>query len=278
MRVALPQSLTPMPHPPNTPLGRFGVDTVTVDPARCVGSIPAGGVVNPLTGTPTLAVLAMLVDHIGGVVNHIRRGPSEWTVTSELVLELTPDAVDRVAEAPDEPVFATGRPFGPRTGTALSRCDLTHRDQLVGTATVRSFYIDAPDEHVPYPAATEDTTRPTDLAEMMAVRVGTAEGGAQLLHQLPDPVLNNTLGIVHGGVSAAALELVGAAAVNAGRTDELLQTASLRINFLRPLRTGPDSHYRGAARRVGRRSALSEAEAVDTDGRVAIMARLTAYR
>ncbi|MGV0837640.1 PaaI family thioesterase [Mycolicibacterium thermoresistibile] len=266
-----------MPYPPNTPLGRFGVDTVTADPHRCVGTIPAGGMVNPLTGTPTLAVLAMLVDHVAGLVNHIRRAPSEWTVTSELALELTPDAMRHIAEAPDEPVFATGRPFGPRTDTALSRCELTHRDILVGTATVRSFYIDAPDEHIAYPAAPPDATPPTDLADMMAVRAGTADDGSQLLHQHPDPVLNNTLGIVHGGVSAAALELVAAAAVNAGRADEPLDTASLRINFLRRLHTGPDSHYRGTAVRIGRRSALSKAEAIDTDGRAAILARLTAY-
>lgn len=277
MPLVLPQSLTPMPYPPNTTLGRFGVDTLVADPHRCVGSIPAGGMVNPLTGAPSLAVVAMLVDHACGLVNHIRRIPSEWTVTSELALELTPDAMHHIAAAPDVAVFATARPFGVRTNTAVSQCELTHRDALIGTATVRSFYVDAPAELAPEPPIAADAAPPADLAEMMAVRAGTAEDGDQVLHQLPDPVLNNQLGIVHGGASAAALEVVAAAAVNAGRDEEPLHTASLRINFLRRFHIGPQARYLGTALRVGRHSGLAEAKAVDSSGRPAILARLTAY-
>ena len=67
-------------------------------------------------------------------------------------------------------------------------------------------------------------------------------------------VLNNSLGIVHGRVSAMALELVGSAAVNDGRDDQPLHTASLRVNFLRRFRSGPESRYVGTALRVGRSS------------------------
>ena len=80
-----------MSHPLNTPLGRFGIVTSEEGPQRCIASIPAGAMTNPLTGMPTVAPLAMLVDHIGGLVNHHRRGPGEWTVSSELSLELSPD-------------------------------------------------------------------------------------------------------------------------------------------------------------------------------------------
>jgi uncharacterized protein (TIGR00369 family) len=96
--------------------------------------------------------------------------------------------------------------------------------------------------------------------------------------QDPDPVLNNSLGIVHGGVSAMALELVGSAAVNDGRDDEPLHTASLRVNFLRQFHGSPESRYEGTALRVGRSSGVSEAWAVDTGGKPAIIARVTAYR
>jgi len=95
--------------------------------------------------------------------------------------------------------------------------------------------------------------------------------------QDPDPVLNNSLGIVHGGVSAMALELVGSAAVNDGRDEQPLNTASLRVNFLRQFRSGPESRYVGTALRVGRSSAVGEARAIGGDGEVAIIARLTAY-
>ena len=94
-------------------------------------------------------------------------------------------------------------------------------------------------------------------------------------------MLNNSLGIVHGGVSAMALELVASAAINAGRDERPLRTASLRVNFIRQFfstREGaPESRYVGTPLRVGRRSGIGEAQAIGPDGEVAIVARLTAY-
>jgi acyl-coenzyme A thioesterase PaaI-like protein len=49
----------------------------------------------------------------------------------------------------------------------------------------------------------------------MAVRVAESGGAGKVLVQDPDPVLNSSLGIVHCGVSAMAMELVGSAAVTA---------------------------------------------------------------
>jgi acyl-coenzyme A thioesterase PaaI-like protein len=52
------------------------------------------------------------------------------------------------------------------------------------------------------------------------------------------------------------------------------------VNFLRQFHTsadGPESRYEGTALRVGRNSGVAEARAVDADGKVAIIARLTAY-
>ncbi|PRC47741.1 phenylacetic acid degradation protein, partial [Mycobacterium sp. ITM-2017-0098] len=77
-----------MPYPLNTPLGRFGIETFEEGRDRCVASIPVRGLVNPLTGLPTVAPLAMLVDHVGGLINHARRADREWTVSSELSLEV----------------------------------------------------------------------------------------------------------------------------------------------------------------------------------------------
>ena len=120
-----------MPHPLNTPLGRLGIVTSEAGPQRCIAAIPAGGMINPLTGMPTVAPLAMLVDHIGGLINHHRREPGEWTVSSELSLELAPDALTQITSAPELPV--------------------------IGTATLRSFYIGAPGNLAKWP---EGLTRP----------------------------------------------------------------------------------------------------------------------
>jgi uncharacterized protein (TIGR00369 family) len=266
-----------MSHPLNTPLGRFGIVTSEDGPQRCIASIPAGGMINPLTGAPTVAALAMLVDHIGGLVNHHRRGPGEWTVSSELSLELAPDALGQLASAPDVPVIGAGRPCGLKGANALGLCEFTHRDSVVATATVRSFYIQAPAHLVPFPDGSTGPLPPGSLADRMAVRVGESGGAAKVLVQDPDPVLNNRLRIVHGGVSAMALELVGSAAVNENRHDRPLNTASLRVNFVRQFRSGPESRYVGTPLRVGRSSGVAEGRAIGDDGEVAIIARLTAY-
>lgn len=268
---------TVMPHPPNSPLGRMGVDTWEDSPGHCVAAIPVTGMLNPLTGAPTIAPLAMLVDHVGGLVNHHRREPEEWTVSSELALELAPHALRRIAATPGFPVVATGRPFGAKSATALGLCELTHDDDLVATATVRSFYIHAPGHLAEWPTAAADEPVPAGLAEKLAVSVAESGGRAKVLIQHSDPVLNNSIGIVHGGISAAALELVASAAVNDGRLNDPLQTGSLRVNFLRRFRSGTESRYEGTALRVGRSSGFAEARAVGDDGEVAIIARLTAY-
>ncbi|MDT5154182.1 MAG: hypothetical protein QOI01_5915 [Mycobacterium sp.] len=63
----------------------------------CVAAMQLAGLVSPITGLPSLTPLTVLVDHVGGLINHHPRGDHEWTVSSELTLDLTPDAVAVVA-------------------------------------------------------------------------------------------------------------------------------------------------------------------------------------
>ncbi len=165
----------------------------------------------------------------------------------------------------------------PRATSHWRLCELTHRGTTLATATVRSFYISAPGHLAEFPDGPTGPLPPGTLSERMAVRVAESGGAAKALQQLPDPVLNNSLGIVHGGVSAMALELVASAAINAGRDEHALRTASLRVNFIRQFRGSPESRYVGTALRVGRRSGIGDAQAIGPDGQVAIVARLTAY-
>lgn len=265
-------------HPVNTPLGRFGVETLIDSPDPFVATMPVGRLVNPLTGATTLGPVAVLVDYVAGLVNHHRRADDEWTVSSELTMDLTPDAVDVIARNPDLPVVGTAHPLGGKGATSLGICELTYGDLVIGTGSVRSVHIARPavftDPHDQRP--TDEGPRPTDLAEIMAVRAG-ADGPRAVLFQAASSSLNNDLGIVHGGVASAGLELVSSAALNAGR-DEPLRTASLRVNFLRQLLCGTDSRYVGNAFRVGRRSGVADAQAIGADGGVALSARVTAYR
>jgi uncharacterized protein (TIGR00369 family) len=256
----------------------LGVETFENTAQCCVASIPVAKLVNPLTGLPTTAPAAMLVDHVGGVVNHNRRGQGQWTVTTELSLELTADAEAIIDADPATPLFATAVPITAKNAAPLAECTLTIGGEFLARATVRSVYIDAPDDH---PWEWIDAGDPAELAptlaERMALRAGS-DPNAPVLYQTPDSALNNTMSIVHGGISAAALELVASAAINHDPNGIPLKTASLHVNYLRPFRAGPRSRYEGTILRVGRGSGVGEACAIDDDGAVALTARLTAYR
>ncbi len=265
-------------YPSNTALGRFGITALVDSPDPFVSSMPLAGLVNPLTGTSTVGPLAVLVDHVAGLVNHYRRADDEWTVSSELTLEVTPNATAVIAESPGVQVVATARPVGNRGTSALGMCEITLGDTVIGIGTVRSVYVAHPGEFPQeWPESLDGPPRPTELAEIMALQVGDGNGST-VIHQAQNAVLNNSLGIVHGGVAAAGLELAASAALNAGRAETPLQTGSLRVNFLRQFVSGDESRYVGTALRVGRRSGVAEAQAIGADGEVALIARVTAYR
>ena len=99
-----------------------------------------------------------------------------------------------------------------------------------------------------------------------------------VLAQRVDRNLNNDSDIVHGGVAAAGLELAASAALNRDASDGLLQTASLRVNFCVRFSPESSSRYVGTPLRVGRSTAVGDAQAIGDDGKVALTARVTAYR
>jgi uncharacterized protein (TIGR00369 family) len=117
---------------------------------------------------------------------------------------------------------------------------------------------------------------PPTLAEMMAVRIGASDDGTRVLMQQPNPGVYNRIGAVHGGVASAGLELAASAAINTN--GQQMTTASLRVNFLRPFIAGEHTRYVATPLRIGRTSAVADAQAVGADGRVAVVARVTAYR
>jgi uncharacterized protein (TIGR00369 family) len=253
---------------------RFGIEYVESHPpeATAVLSMQMHRFRNPYTGAPTVGPLAILIDAAAGIVNHYRRRPGQWTVSSELSMDLSPD----VGEL-DGPVLASAHSPGPLGATSLGICTLTHRGTVIGNGTVRSFFIPAGDVVPQYRPETLQRSPETALSDLMAVHV-VEDGPATVLAQRVDRNLNNDIDIVHGGVAAAGLELAASAAVNRHRSDGLLQTGSLRVNFLRPFFASDESRYEGTQLRVGRRSAVGDAQAIGDDGKVAITARVTAYR
>jgi uncharacterized protein (TIGR00369 family) len=266
------------PFPPHTAPGRFGITNLAATAQHCAATMPVAGLCNPFTGAPSLAALAVLVDHIAGFANHLRRPDGHWTVSSELTMEFTPDAHTVLAADPATAVLAESRAVGAASATSLSVCDLSHGGVGIGVGTVRTFYIAVSTPALPAAdAPTPPAPVPTALDELMAVEVAEAGGPGPVLVQRADPAVNNTMGAVHGGVAAAGLELVASAALNTDRADRPLRTASLRVNYLRRLISGGRAHYTATALHSGRSSGVADAQAFDADGRPALVGRLTAY-
>lgn len=261
-------------------LTRFDITTLKQDMTdlTVVAAMPVGGMRNPFTGLPSVAGLAILVDDVAGRVNYYRRGRGHWTVSSELTVEMSPGAVSSLLAAPQEPVVASASPLGPGGATLLSVCTLTHCGTVIGGGTVRTMPLaGGPDE--PMRRGDDPLVRTPDhsLADLMAVTRLPVQDGTYRLRQQPDPMINNLIGIVHGGVSSAGLELVAAAAFN-HEQDQPLRTASIRVNFLRPFVAGAQSTYEATALRIGRTSAIADAAAMGEDGKAAVIARVTGYR
>lgn len=268
------------PETPLSVLRRFGITALDEDLSEftVVASMPLGGMTNPFTGQPSLAGLAILVDDVAGRVNFYRRGRGQWTVSSELTVEMTPGAVASLAAAPDEPVVASARPLGPAGATMLSVCTLSHRGTVIGGGTVHTVPLaGGPEEPLRRGDDPLVRTPDTTFEDLMAADPMPVDGGTYRLLQRPDPMINNLIGIVHGGVSSAGLEIVAAAAINHGQS-EPLQTASIRVNFLRPFVAGAQSAYEGTALRIGRTVAVGDARAIGDDGTVSVIARVTGYR
>jgi uncharacterized protein (TIGR00369 family) len=263
---------------PETILRRFAIVDMeaNVPEGISVMSMPVADLLNPFTGEPTIGPLAILLDAAGGNSNHYRRSASEWTVTSELAVEISPDGIAVVLANPDLPVVASARPLGPKGATALSVCTFTSGDVIVGGGTVRSFYLPAGEGMPRKMPPTAPPTPRAPLAELMSVQVRDDENGATVLAQCVDPILNNSLGIVNGGVASTGLELTASAAINRG-LEQPMRTASLRVNFLRPFFAGARSRYLGTPMRIGRSTAVADARAIDDSGKVALTARVTAY-
>lgn len=280
MTTSLPHADGVDPETPLSVLSRFAITTLAQDMAdfTVVAQMPIGGMRNPFTGLPTVAGLAILVDDVAGRVNYYRRGRGVWTVSSELTVEMSPGAVEHLLDAPDEPVIAHARPLGPAGATLLSICTLTHGGTVIGGGTVRTMPLaGGPDGPLDRGADSVVRTPQTTLAQLMSVEPLPVRDGVHRLRQHPDPMINNLIGIVHGGVSSAGLELAAAAAFNHEQAVPF-RTASIRINFLRPFVAGAQSVYEATALRIGRTSAIADAAAIGDDGKAAVLARVTGYR
>ncbi|CQD18858.1 hypothetical protein BN000_04330 [Mycobacterium europaeum] len=76
-------------------------------------------------------------------------------MSSEGAFELSPDTQGRASMEAEIPVSAAASTLGPKGASSLGLCTLTCERALIGTATVRSYFVgtddlvlDEPDETV----------------------------------------------------------------------------------------------------------------------------------
>jgi hypothetical protein len=105
----------------NGVIARFGIETVAVDHAAATVrmTMPLAGALNPITGRPTIAPLAVLVD-AAAVVNHFLRADDQWTVTTELSIDMTTDFVSAATDPDADPSVIDARVVGATSVTSSS--------------------------------------------------------------------------------------------------------------------------------------------------------------
>ncbi|MGZ8177281.1 PaaI family thioesterase [Williamsia sp. SKLECPSW1] len=232
--------------------------------------MPIGDLRTPSTGTVSAGLLAMLIDSAGGTVNFLSYGADRATVTSELSIDLNvplPTVADTAT--------SSGRTVLRDRSTALAHGTVSVDGEIVGHGSVRTMPVG---DATPLDAVPDDdlpADRRSDLRLMLGLDEPSDDGG-DVVAVLPDPCLQNGIGIVHGGIIVAAAETVAAATMNRGRATPLT-TGAIRANYLRPMATGGQARYEATIVRAGRGTALVDVAAISADGKTAAVVRVTGY-
>ncbi|OFB37143.1 hypothetical protein BA059_20720 [Mycolicibacterium sp. (ex Dasyatis americana)] len=264
---------------PTEILDRFAIRfEPSIDDLTVSMSMPVAGHINPVNGHPTVAALTLLIDTVGGLANHARCHSGESTVTSELAMDLVPEAAALASHPDAPPVIATGRAYGERAATSLAACALVCGGRNLGVATVRSYFVVADPDPTPPPETLGRSSKGI-LGQLLSLvpEQRTSPAAPPALVQRHDPVLVNSLGIVNGGISSACLALAAGAAVDA-RAEAPMQMGSFRANFLRPLEKDTDIRYVADVQRLGKQTALATARVSAGGDRPPLSGMFTAYR
>jgi uncharacterized protein (TIGR00369 family) len=130
-------------------------------------------------------------------------------------------------------------------------------DQLDGLATLRAMIAG-------------ELPQPPICAVLNYRLVDASEGSATFAGE-PDETMRNPAGTVHGGWAATLLDSALACAVHATlAAGERYTSVEMKLNFLRPILAGRTGQLlcRGEVIHRGRTLALSEAQLVDSAGKV----------
>jgi len=226
-------------------------------------------------GVSPTATLGILVDDILGFTLWDHRGERTGLVTADLSVDfLTPTGW----VGPE--LHADGRVVTVTEDGGVGATEIRDADgTLIATGTAWGNFVDGGADRstgVVRPIATAGSIPAASASPL--VRIGGRfddTDGARLVVP-PNPALANKLGVMHGGIQASAIDLVGNAAVST--PDAPMHTASMRINFLRPAPVDADVVFTAEVIRSGRSVAVARVTSTGGDGRVCAVATVTCRR
>lgn len=237
--------------------------------------------------------LAVLVDSGLGSENHRRRPSGMWTVTTELRIDLL-----RRPRAGSTGLGIRTDYLGDDGHCLTTRGDVVDDDgEVVAAGLIKSMEIagavdpDGYDDEPPWPSRLVRGT----LAEVLCMTIGeptgsgcgepgggsgagpgAGSGGARVLEAViaPEPTLANPLGNLHGGVFAAAAEVVGSAVFPHERE---VSSSSLDVRYVRQIPLVGPVTVRAEVLHEGRSWGIAQVTTRDDRGRICAVAMVTVY-
>ncbi|WP_433612877.1 PaaI family thioesterase [Prescottella agglutinans] len=229
---------------------------------------------DPQVASPT-ATLGILVDDILGFTLWDRRGERTGLVTADLSVDfITPTGW----VGPE--LHADGRVVTVTEDGGVSATEI--RDAagtLIATGTAWGNFVDGGADRstgIVRPLATTDTFPGPSASPLTRIGGRFDRGDRTRLVVPPNAALANKLGVMHGGIQASAIDLVGNAAVST--PDAPMHTASMRINYFRPASVDTDVVFTAEVIRAGRSVAVARVTSTGGDGRVCSVATVTCRR
>jgi uncharacterized protein (TIGR00369 family) len=260
-------------HPPifyGGPENLFRVDELRLDDAVARGSMSAGQWLTGYDGRPCAGSLGVLIDDVLGYAVVAVGPPEHWSVSTEITIDVVgpidPAASRFHAEARAVSVDAQG---------SFARGEMIDDSgALVAVFTQRGHYV-------PMSVADLTPTAPPELlpeAQGMGALIGAAladDASGPRVDLPAAAAVQNAMGILHGGIALATSDLIAATALGVDGTHPL-ETASIRIVYIRPVAGGSRIEFRPRVLHRGRSLGV-----VDVEGRIGgkthTVARVTSH-
>ncbi|MGW5148049.1 PaaI family thioesterase [Rhodococcus koreensis] len=213
-------------------------------------------------------VLAVLLDDLLGFTVWDRRGTRDGLVTAELSMDVV---TPRRWRGPT--LWAESRLLAVTVdgGTSTARVH-DAAGTLIATGTLWGNFVDLP---APPPDGGALPQFPEPGVAPLGWIGGRIEDAGTRVVVPANPLIANKLGFVHGGVQACATDLAASAALSGQGAD--MDTASVRINYFRPVPLDCDTTFTADVVRAGRAVATTRV-AGTSGGRVCVEATVTGRR